>query len=241
MADGETYALTFPAYDSLGTSRTVTLTFTKNFAAASGRWDWAATESDADIASLGGATGSLVFNTSGAISSGSTAALTVNYAAAAGATTPQSVTLDFGSASNTTPMTGYAGESTATLASQDGIASGTLQSFTIGSDGSVTGFYSNGMNQVLDTLRLAGFANPGGLLKAGANLYKETGNSGTPSLGNPGAGGRGTIASGNLEMSNVDLAQEFTNLIIAQRGFQADTRVITASDEVLRELVNIVG
>jgi flagellar hook protein FlgE len=240
VADGGTYAMTFPVYDSLGTSRTITLTFTKNFAAASGRWDWAATESDANITSLGGATGSLIFNTSGAISSGATAPLTVNYAAAAGAATPQVVTLDFGSASNTTPMTGFAGSSTATLASQNGVASGSLQSFTIGPDGSVTGFYSNGTNQVLTTLRLASFANPGGLLKAGANLYKETGNSGTPSLGNPGTGGRGTIASGNLEMSNVDLAQEFTNLIIAQRGFQANTRVITASDEVLQDLVNLI-
>ncbi len=240
VADGETYTLTLPVYDSLGTSRTITLTFTKNFAASAGQWDWAATESSADISSLGGAAGSLVFDTAGAISSGDTAALTVNYAASAGAATPQVVTLDFGSASNTTPMTGYAGESTGTLASQDGVASGSLESFTIGTDGSVTGFYSNGTNQVLDTLRLAGFANPGGLLKVGANLYKETGNSGTPSLGNPGTGGRGTIASGNLEMSNVDLAQEFTNLIIAQRGFQANTRVITASDEVLQDLVNII-
>ncbi len=240
VADGSTYTLTFPVHDSLGTSHTLTSTFTKNFAGTPGRWDWAVTESDANITSLGGATGSLIFDGAGAISSGATAPLTVNYAAAAGATTPQSVTLDFGSASNTTPMTGYAGSSTASLASQDGVASGSLQSFTIGPDGSVTGFYSNGTSQVLATLSLAAFPNSGGLLKAGANLFKETGNSGSPSSGIPGTGGRGTISSGTLEASNVDLAQEFTNLIIAQRGFQANTRVITASDQVLQDLINII-
>ena len=86
---------------------------------------------------------------------------------------------------------------------------------------------------------LATFVNPGGLEKAGSSSYRATFNSGNPEVGAPGSDGRGSLASGALEMSNVDLSQEFTNLIVAQRGFQANARIITTSDEVLQELTNL--
>jgi flagellar hook protein FlgE len=88
-------------------------------------------------------------------------------------------------------------------------------------------------------LRLATFSNPAGLLKEGNNLFRESSNSGVANLGRPGTGGRGTLAPGALEGSNVDLAEEFTKLIVAQRGFQANARVITTSDEILQEAVNL--
>ena len=235
---GTTYAATYNIRDSLGGPHTLTITFTKN--AAAGQWDWAVTESDANINSITTPTGSVTFGPTGAISAGATGTIGVDYLSAAGVTTPQAITLDFGSATNTTPMTGFAGASTATLASQNGFAAGSLTSFAIGPDGTVTGFFDNGTSQVLDTVELAQFSNPSGLLKIGANLWRESANSGVPSVGQPGTGGRGTLISGGLEASNVDLAREFTQLIVAQRGFQANSRVITASDTVLQDLINIV-
>lgn len=113
-----------------------------------------------------------------------------------------------------------------------------LLSYTISPDGTLVGVFASG-NEDLAQIALVTFNNPGGLEKTGNSLYRATVNSGAPELGAPGEDGYGTLASGMLEMSNVDLAQEFTNLIVAQRGFQANSRTITTSDEMLQELVNL--
>ncbi|MBI4245882.1 MAG: flagellar hook protein FlgE [Candidatus Rokubacteria bacterium] len=240
QADGTTHVATFTVNDSLGVARTLTVTFTKDFAGGAGQWDWAVTESDANITGLAGATGTIDFDSAGAISAGATGALSITYAAAAGVTTPQAVTLDFGSATNTVPMTGFAGTSTAAMTSQDGFAAGSLQSFGIGTDGSIIGSYDNGRTQTIDQLALAIFANPAGLVREGQNLFRESENSGPASVGNAGSGGRGTLMAGALEGSNVDLAREFTELISAQRGFEASARIIRAGDEVLQTVVNLM-
>jgi flagellar hook protein FlgE len=125
----------------------------------------------------------------------------------------------------------------------------TAESFSIGSDGTVTYVDSSGLHTA-GKIQLAKFANNDGLEKAGQNLFRETANSGSidkggstgvdsTDLNDPGKGGTGTIVAGTLEMSNVDLAEEFTEMIVAQRGFQANTRIITTSDEILQELVNL--
>ena len=101
------------------------------------------------------------------------------------------------------------------------------------------GVYSNGLRQPIGQLALASFNNPGGLEKAGNSSFRVGVNSGVAQVGTAGAGGRGVLMSGALEMSNVDLAEEFTGLIVAQRGFQANSRVITTSDEILQDLVNL--
>jgi flagellar hook protein FlgE len=129
--------------------------------------------------------------------------------------------------------------STLTVTGQNGSAAGKLESYTLASDGSLVGAFSNGSREVLARVVLAKFANPSGLEKAGGSSYVATGNSGVAQLGTPGDAGIGTLATGSLEMSNVDLSQEFTNLIVAQRGFQANARIITTSDEVLQELANL--
>ncbi len=123
--------------------------------------------------------------------------------------------------------------------SQNGRAAGTLESFTMAPDGTLMGSFSNGDQAVVGHVALANFTNPGGLEKAGSSSYRVTANSGQVELGTAGTGGLGTLAGGSLEMSNVDLSQEFTNLIVAQRGFQANARIITTSDEVLQELTNL--
>ncbi|MDQ1663404.1 MAG: flagellar hook protein FlgE [Blastococcus sp.] len=139
-------------------------------------------------------------------------------------------------------MTQYGAPTTAIANSPvngGGSAQGTLESFSLGNDGSITGVYSNGLRQVIGQLALANFANPSGLTKAGNSSYVVGDNSGTARIGVAGTGGRGSLTAGALEMSNVDLAQEFTGLIIAQRGFQANSKVITTSDQILQDLVQM--
>ncbi len=111
--------------------------------------------------------------------------------------------------------------------------------FTLGNDGTITGVYSNGLRQAIGQLAVASFNNPSGLAKAGSSSFRVGDNSGVPQIGLAGTGGRGVLNAGALEMSNVDLAEEFTGLIVAQRGFQANSRVITSSDEILQDLVNL--
>lgn len=136
-------------------------------------------------------------------------------------------------------ITGMAGLDTVEASTQNGRAAGTLQSFTINADGTLLGSFSNGLKQALGRVALSTFTNPAGMEKAGGSLYRTTVNSGDAQIGAAGTGGRGDLTGGALEMSNVDLSAEFTNLIIAQRGFQANSRVITTSDELLQELVNL--
>lgn len=114
-----------------------------------------------------------------------------------------------------------------------------LTSYAIGADGKIRGVFSDGIQRDMAQLALADFNNPNGLERVGETSFRESANSGTAEIDIPGAGQRGTLIGGALEMSNVDLAAEFTNLILAQRGFQASSRVITTSDQVLEDLVNI--
>ncbi|WP_146364196.1 flagellar hook protein FlgE [Arthrobacter yangruifuii] len=143
-----------------------------------------------------------------------------------------------GVAVNLTGLTSYAGVSTASVTA-NGRSAGTLESFSIGKDGTLTGTFTNGAQQALARIAVATFANTSGLEKAGNSGYTATVNSGDPVISGAGEAGAGGITSGMLEMSNVDLSQEFTNLIVAQRGFQANARIITTSDEVLQELTNL--
>jgi len=160
-------------------------------------------------------------------------ALSVSLTHTDGATSPQTVNLDL------TKLTSFSGDGSVSTQSQDGFAAGSLVTFSVSSSGEITGIFSNGSNQLIGQLALATFTNPGGLNRAGDNILESTANSGEARIGTANSEGRGTVGAGVLEGSNVDLAQQFTNVIIAQRGFQASSRVISASDELLQELVNI--
>jgi flagellar hook protein FlgE len=122
---------------------------------------------------------------------------------------------------------------------QNGSRTGVLQSLRVGDDGVIVGSYSNGQVKPIAQVALASFANPDGLERVTGSKWRVTPNSGLAQIGPTGTGGRGSVAAGTLEMSNVDLAEEFTALIRAQRGFQANSRVITSSDELLQEIVNL--
>jgi len=136
-------------------------------------------------------------------------------------------------------LTHYAQTTDAKILATDGNAAGALDSFAISASGEVVGTFTNGERLTLATIGLAAFDNPPGMMKIGGNLYTDTPNSGTPKFGEPGTGSFGALTPGALEMSNVDLSQEFTEMITTQRGFQANSRVITTTDEMLQELVNL--
>ena len=197
-------------YDNTGTARTVSLSYTKTAAG----WDVAGTDPN-------GSTG--------------TASLTFvgGKQTSAGTMTIGGIAVDM------SKLTGFAGLTTVAVSNQDGRAAGTLKSYTLSKDGTLVGSFSNGASQAIGRVVLATFSNPGGLEKAGSSGYKSTFNSGNATIGTPGSGSLGSLQAGALEMSNVDLSQEFTNLIVAQRGFQANARIITTSDEVLQELTNL--
>ena len=202
---------TIPVFDAVGNQRTLALTFT----CTAGAWTVGATDGVNTVAPQA-----------------------VTFSGAGALTSPTTVTVG-GVAVDLSTLTGFAGLTSGEAGAQDGQAAGTLQSFALSSDGTLIGQFSNGLKQPIGALALASFTNPTGLEKAGDSLYRTTTNSGSPMVGTAGTSGRGTLAGGALEMSNVDLAAEFTNLIIAQRGYQANARVITTSDEVLQELVNL--
>jgi flagellar hook protein FlgE len=136
-------------------------------------------------------------------------------------------------------MTQYNADWTAWPENQDGYAAGTLRSFSIDSSGTIVGSYSNGRTNNIAQVAIATFQNPSGVMPLGESMYVETVNSGNAKIGAPGEEARGTIIPGALEMSNVDLSEEFTDMITTQRGFQANSRIITTSDEMLQELVNL--
>lgn len=136
-------------------------------------------------------------------------------------------------------MTGFGGVNNFGQKQADGNMAGYMTGYSVEADGTIRGTFSNGDNRPLARIAVASFANPLGLEKAGSSYFVESGNSGQPQIGEAGTGQRGAMTGGAIEMSNVDLAAEFTNLILSQRGFQANSRVITTSDEILQELVNM--
>ncbi len=206
-AVGTTVTETEGVYDSTGTSRSLDLTFTKT---ATG-WDVA-----------------------GADGTGATGTATMTFAGGA-LTAGTSITVG-GVAVDMSGTTGFASLQTATISGQDGRASGTLQSYSLSSDGKLVGSYSNGATETIAQIALANFTNPDGLAKVGSSDYTPTIASGAATLGIAGANGFGSLVGGSLEMSNVDLTQEFSNLIVAQRGFEANARIITTSDQILQDL-----
>jgi flagellar hook protein FlgE len=228
-------------YDAQGAAHDVTFTFTHSSAN-----NWALKAEMPDTTSTTGAVVSVGTQTltwdPATKTFSSPAALSFDLTPTAATGTWASgakIAVGLGAAGAADALAQYAGASSVQALSQDGSAMGALQSFTIGQDGIVTGVFSNGKTRPVGQVAVAGFSNPAGLEKTGSSLYRASVNSGLANVGTAGTNGRGQLAGGTLEMSNVDLAQEFTNLIVAQRGFQANSKVITASDELLQDLVNL--
>ncbi len=136
-------------------------------------------------------------------------------------------------------LTQFANDSTASITNKSGYPQGYLDTFSIGQSGEIFGIFTNGQSRVIGQIALAAFKNPAGLEKTSENMYQVSPNSGEPIYGIPGSSGLGALNPGTLEMSNVDISAEFTEMITTQRGFQANSRIITTSDEMLQELVNM--
>lgn len=237
--DGAWTETSITTYDSLGTKYDV-----KVFAYKTGpnTWKWeldptglVAAGIDPADAGLATSKGTLTFLEDGTLDPASPPASTITFTPPGA--NPMSINVDFGTGIN--GISQFSSTSTAVLRDQNGYTSGTLQNFSIDRTGVITGSFTNGVNVPLGQIVLADYNNPAGLLRIGDNMYQESGNSGGAVLGFALEGSQSTLTSGALEMSNVDLAQEFTSMIIAQRGFQANGRVITTSDDLLQELVNL--
>ncbi|HEX4935325.1 MAG TPA: flagellar hook protein FlgE [Gemmatimonadaceae bacterium] len=223
-------------YDSLGNQHDLKLQFWKT---AADTWSWQidGTNLPVGFTPPNSTPQTLTFDTTGILSAAAPTSPPVISFTPAGANQVD-VTLDLGG-NTVNGITSFAGTNTAVLKDQNGYEAGQLQNFSIDRTGLITGAFTNGTNVVLAQIVLADFNNPGGLLRVGDNMYAVSGNSGGAVLGYSLEGIQSTMTSGALEMSNVDLAQEFTSMIVTQRGFQANSRVITSSDEMLQELVNL--
>ncbi len=219
-------------FDSLGRRNNIDFTFTP---VDYNVWEYNLTVTDEGgniIEVDGGGNGMLVFDQNGGLIPGDSNIPDIEFNPP-GEAAPMAVTPDFGAA------TQLAGLNSLLARAQDGFAAGTLAGFNIERTGLVVGTYTNGLTEEFGQIETATFPNPEGLAKQGGNLYRETVNSGEAAAGVPGGAGRGLIQSSALELSNTDLAYEFTELITTSRAFQANTRVITTSDEILTEVVNM--
>ncbi len=228
---------TVTIYDSLGASHSLTLKFTKT---SSNNWYWkASVPASSGTLTDTSSSGSILFDTDGSILSMSPSTPTIHFTPTGGAS-GQDIQLNFGSIGGFDGITQTSSDSVVSALTQDGSASANLSNINIDQYGNIVGVFTNGQSQKLAQILLATFNNNGGLVSVGDNMYSVSANAGEPLVGEPGQNTGTTIQSGALEQSNVDLSQEFTNMIVAQRGFQANARVVTVSDSILQEITNLV-
>jgi flagellar hook protein FlgE len=239
------YSTTITVYDSLGNSRAVEVYFRK---VAANAWEWHAMVDGGELA--GGtpgvtteiADGAMTFTVNGELD---TEVINNNTVDFLGAAPGQVIDFDFGDSITTdggnglTGTTGFAGANSINFQRQDGFATGTLQNISVTPDGLIMGSFSNGEVRQVGQLALATFQSTAGLDRTGGNLWIQTRDSGEPLIGAANTGSRGAIYSYSLEQSNVDMAEQFVHLIGAQRGFQANSKIITTSDQMLAETINM--
>lgn len=238
------FSTSVTVYDSRGEAHNVDIYFRND---GSNSYEFHAMVNGAEVA--GGVpgtpyemqTGTLTFDTTGALVSQAPNQQTVDFN---NATPGQAIAFTFGDDTNSggtglKGVTSYAATSTTHAVQQDGYAEGELSSLSITGEGLLVGRYTNGTQRTVGQLAVAKFTNNQGLERVGGTLYVATVDSGQAAVGAPGSGGRGSVAAGSLEQSNVNLSQEFINLMTYERGFQANTRTVHASDEMLQELVNL--
>ncbi len=222
-------------YDTQGTVHTLSLTFQKQ---AANTWNMTASIPATDGTMVNGTVSGISFNPNGSfrqVSGSGTISFTVN-----GLPTPQTIALNFGSANGFNGLTQFGGSSSAAATTQDGYAAGTLTSVSIAQDGTINGLFTNGQIFPLAQLAVAQFSNPEGLTRVGQNYYQQTINSGVPLVAGGQAGGAGSIQAGSLESSNVDVSQEFTQLITAQQAYEVNARSISIGSQVMQVLASII-
>ena len=230
-------------YDSLGTKHTIKMDFAKRGYTPNGGTEWnviiqvAEPNTISDVEPKNVVTGYVRFNPDGSIATYSPASLT--FGAQNGSAGGQTIRLNFGQTGTMTGLTSADDDSSTKDISQNGYASGDLTGVRIDQSGTLIGAFSNGKSLGLAQVAVAKFANNAGLSAEGGNLFGMTANSGEPIIGTAATAGRGSITASSLEMSNVDLSRSLTQLIVVQRGFQANSKTITTSDEMLNTLLQL--
>lgn len=234
------FSVTAQVFDSLGNAHDMDITFTK---AGVNSWTWAAANPtmDGGATSSGNATGSgtITFATDGTPSAFTPAAPSITLTGFTTGAGNATITLDLGTVGQTDGLTQFAGDFTISNIDQDGVRFGNYTGITISEAGIVTALFDNGQRLDVYQLPLGMFRNPNALEARTGNVYLETNNSGNFQLNLAGNGGAGNIAPAALESSTVDLAEEFTKMIITQRAYSANTKVITTADDMLEELIRV--
>ena len=227
-------------YDSLGVSHLLTFQYTNTGPNA---WSYQITIPAADVGKTGNpvvvSSGNLTFNSNGQLTAPAANVKGIAISGLADGASSMSVTWDLYDTSGNPLLTQVASQSALSSTNQNGYSSGTLMGFSIGGDGTIQGTFTNGQTSTIAQLALASFANQQGLQRTGGNSYLATLASGAAVIGAPGTGGRGSITGGALEQSNVDIATEFANLIVAQRGFESNAKVVTTFDQVTQDTINL--
>jgi flagellar hook protein FlgE len=239
-----TFQNSMTVFDSLGNPIQVDVFYRKN---ATGAWEWHALTDGSNV--TGGtagtnvevAAGTLTFDTTGRLSD---VTQTVDNFNPVGASQPQPLSFNFGDPTSTGGtglggVTQFATPSSVAFTNQDGAASGELSNITIDDDGTILGIFSNGVSQPLGRVAVATFAAADQLARESGNLFSETDQSGQASVGIAGTGGRGRVVGGALERSNVDVGDELVQMIISQRAFQANSKIVATADTLLGELINL--
>ena len=245
--EAETFATTITVYDSLGAAHNLTLNFTPVDTNADGvrdQWTYDVTAPGAEVA--GGtagtpfsiATGVITFDANGQLTAPA-GNVTVTTPAWANGGAAQTIDWQLFDSAGAGVLTGFSGPSAVSSTNQNGYSAGRLRTLTIDNDGLIAGIFTNGVTLQLARFALATFNNPNGLLKNGGNTFLETNPSGQAIIGTANTGSRGQLTANALELSNVDITQEFTDLIISERGYQANSRIITTTDQVIQEALNL--
>jgi flagellar hook protein FlgE len=238
-AEGTNFSKSIEVYDSLGAVHVVTVSLKK--AATANEWDYELTVPDADVESpVAAVTGSLAFNAQGRLESpaGTEDAPEIEIDGLVNGAAP--MTLTWNLFDGTSPrITQFTQPSAVAANAQDGAPASQLIRVGIGDGGLILAQYSNGKQSIVGQLAMAAIRNPESLIAVGSNNYQLSARSALPAVGVSGTGGRGTIAGGSIEGSTVDLAREFTNLIVLQRGYQANAKVVTTVDEMSQETLNL--
>ena len=235
-----TFSTTVAVNDALGAPHVLTFTFTKTGANA---WNYAVTIPAADVGAAGNPvtlkTGTLTFNGSGQLITPPANVAGINIANFANGASNLTFAWQLYDANGTGLLTQVSGASATSSTLQDGYPSGTLSSFNIDSAGTIEGIFSNGQTVPIAQIALASFSNLQGLLRNGSNDFLPSLASGAANIGQPGTAGRGTITGGSLELSNADIATEFSQLILAERGYEANAKAITTFDQVTQDAINL--
>jgi flagellar hook protein FlgE len=233
MADSTTFnsSTSMTVYDSLGDSHTLSLYFAQT---ASDTWNVYAS-SDGAVLNGGAAVQTLTFNSAGQLASGTDATGALSIPVTTGAATPVAVALTFPYAATSQYGSAFAVSSN----TQNGYATGALSGFSIGTNGIISGEYSNGQTLAMGQIAMANFTDPQGLIAMGGNQFQQSEASGAPVVGAPGAGTLGTLQSGALESSTVDITTELVNLITAQRAYQANAETVKTVDQVEQTLMSL--